>query len=129
MSKDETLFIVSAKGPYGVFWLSEPSALELRTLVTRDLAQLFPTVEEAQSAINKMPSGYKLAGVSFAVEYCDASAETRLLDEMRVVRPNKREEPETISAAESRTVADLDAGPKASRKWLSWATLAGLWQH
>jgi hypothetical protein len=112
-----------------MFWLSKPSPLGLRALVTRDLAQLFPTLEEAQSAINKMPSGYKLAGVSFAVEYCDSSTETRLLDEMRLIGSNKREEPETISGAESRTVADPVAEPKAPRKWLSWAKLGRLWQH
>jgi hypothetical protein len=122
--------VVRATGPNGIFWLSEPSSpIGLRALVTRDLAQVFPTVEEAQSAINNMPTGYKLARASFAVEYCDSSTDTRLLDEMRVIRPNKREEPETISGAESRTVADLDAEPKAPRKWLSWATLASLWQH
>jgi hypothetical protein len=128
MSNGESQFIVSAKGPYGVFWLGEPSALGLRTLVTRDLAQLFPTVEEAQSAIDKMASGYKLAGVSFAVEDSGSSTDSRV-HETRVIRPYKSEEPETISAAESRTVADLDAGPKAPTKWLSWAALARLWQH
>jgi hypothetical protein len=64
----QTQFVVRANGPWGISWLSELSALGLRTLVTCDLAQLFPTIEAAESAINKMPSGYELARVSFAIE-------------------------------------------------------------
>jgi hypothetical protein len=64
----QTQFVVRANGPCGISWLSELSALGLRTLVTRDRAQLFPTIEEAESAIDKMPTGYKLARVSFAIE-------------------------------------------------------------
>jgi hypothetical protein len=64
---DQTQFIVCAKGPCGFSWLSKLSALGLRTLVTRELAQTFPTLEAAESAINKMPTGYKLARISFEV--------------------------------------------------------------
>jgi hypothetical protein len=61
-------FLVTATGPYGVLWLSKPSDIGLRTLVKRDQADLFPTVEEAERAISQMPKGYKLARVSFAIE-------------------------------------------------------------
>jgi hypothetical protein len=62
------MFVVSAVGPTGVFWLSEPARHGLRTLVKHNQADHFPTVEAAQSAINKMPTGYKLARVSFEIE-------------------------------------------------------------
>jgi hypothetical protein len=65
---EETQFVVSAKGPTGIFWLSEPSSYGMRTLVTRDEAATFPTVEEAQSAIDNMSKGYQLARISFAIE-------------------------------------------------------------
>ena len=69
---EETLFVVSARGPTGIFWLSEPSPYGLRTLVTRDEAAIFATIEGAQSAIDKMSKGYQLARVSFAIELSDA---------------------------------------------------------
>jgi hypothetical protein len=61
-------FVVCATGPNGFFWLSKSSDLGLRTLVTRDQAEQFPTIEEAQRAIDGMPKGYKLARISFAIE-------------------------------------------------------------
>ena len=64
-------FVVAATGPTGSFWLSKPSNIGLRTLVTRDQAELFATVEDAQRAIKKMPQGYKLARIFFAVELND----------------------------------------------------------
>jgi len=62
------MFVVSAVGPTGVFWLSEPAHHGLRTLVIRNQADHFPTLEAARSAINKMATGYKLARVSFEIE-------------------------------------------------------------
>ena len=59
--------VVRATGPYGDFWLSR-SERGLRKLVTRDQADLFPTVEAAELAIKQMPRGYKLARVAFAIE-------------------------------------------------------------
>ena len=41
-------FVVSATGPNGVFWLSQPSAIGLRTLVARDQADLLTTIEAAE---------------------------------------------------------------------------------
>ena len=76
---DQTRFIVRAKGLCGISWLSKLSALGLRTLVTRDLAQLFPTIEAAESAINKMPTGYKLARIPFAIELSLKSTDRRVL--------------------------------------------------
>jgi len=61
-------FVVSATGPNGIFWLSKLSHVGLRTLVMRDQADQFPTIEEAQRAIDGMPKGYKLARMSFAIE-------------------------------------------------------------
>ena len=61
-------FVVSATGPNGVFWLSQPSAIGLRTLVARDQADLLTTIEAAERAIKEMPKGYRLARISFAIE-------------------------------------------------------------
>ena len=61
-------FVVAASGPTGSFWLSKPSNIGLRTLVTRDQAEVFATIEDAQRAVKEMPQGYKLARISFAVE-------------------------------------------------------------
>lgn len=61
-------FVVCATGPCGVFWLSKPSNFGLRTIVARDQAELFPTVEAAKRAIKRMPKGYRLARVAFAIE-------------------------------------------------------------
>ena len=61
-------FVVSATGPNGIFWLSKPENIGLRTLVTRDQADQFSTIEEAQRAIDAMPKGYKLARIRFAIE-------------------------------------------------------------
>jgi hypothetical protein len=68
-------FVVCATGPNGIFWLSKPSEIALRTLVIRDQADQFPTIEEAQRAIDDMPKGYKLARISFAIEL---SVESRI---------------------------------------------------
>jgi len=69
-------FLVTATGANGVFWLSKPSEIGLRTLVARDQAELFPSIEAAEHAIKRMPKGYKLARVSFAIEL---AAEVRSL--------------------------------------------------
>ncbi len=61
-------FVVSATGPSGVFWLGNPSSLGLRTLVAREEAEVFSSVEAAETAIKKMPKGYKVARVHFAIE-------------------------------------------------------------
>ena len=63
--------VVRATGPNGIFWLSELSRFGLRTLVTRNRAATFRNADEAQIAITRMPTGYKLAGVSFAIEPCE----------------------------------------------------------
>ena len=64
-------FVVAATGPTGSFWLSKPSNIGLRKLVTRDQAEVFATVADAQRAIREMPQGYKLARISFAIELND----------------------------------------------------------
>jgi hypothetical protein len=71
-------FVVSAKGPNGIFWLSKPANIGLRTLVTRDQADQFSTIEEAQRAIDAMPKGYKLARIRFAIELSVESRVTPL---------------------------------------------------
>jgi hypothetical protein len=138
------MFVVTAIGPNGVFWLSEPSEIGLRTLVSRDQAEVFPTHDAAERAIQEMPTGYKFARVSFATTLAGVSYAARadksaqpmwhLSDEPKTkigdlqdAQPN---EPETISDAASWTVADVPcSGPKASKNWLSWAALARLWQR
>ena len=64
-------FVVTATGPTGAFWLSKLNDIGLRTLVTRDQAFAFASVEDAQRAIKAMPEGYKLARISFAIELSD----------------------------------------------------------
>ncbi len=71
-------FVVTATGPGGIYWLSKPTAAGLRTLVTRDRADEFPTVADAQSAIKQMPSAFRLAGVSFAIELAGSTQIARL---------------------------------------------------
>jgi hypothetical protein len=71
-------FVVSATGPSGIFWLSKPGIAGLRSLVTRDCADEFSTVADAQQAIKDMPRAFKLARVSFAIE---------LSGDFRVTRP------------------------------------------
>jgi hypothetical protein len=66
-------FVVRATGPTGIFWLSELSRFGLRTLVTRNRAATFRNADEAQIAISRMPGGYRLAGVSFAIESCEST--------------------------------------------------------
>jgi hypothetical protein len=61
-------FVVSATSPSGVFWLSRPSSLGLRTLVACEKAEDFSSFEAAERAIKKMPKGYKLAQVHFGIE-------------------------------------------------------------
>jgi hypothetical protein len=137
-------FVVSANGPYGVFWLSKLSEIGLRTLVTRDQADVFPTIEDAQRAITTMPQGYKLAKISFAIELAGELRAARAPQSAQLARPMSHEpkntigevhnlqsgEPETISGAECGTVGDEPAGGlKAWRKWFSRAALARLWQR
>jgi hypothetical protein len=64
-------FVVAAIGPTGAYWLSKLNDIGLRTLVTRDQAFAFASVEDAQHAIKAMPQGYKLARISFAIELSD----------------------------------------------------------
>ena len=64
-------FVVAATGPTGAFWLSKLNGIGLRTLVARDQAFAFASVEDAQRAIKAMPEGYKLARISFAIELSD----------------------------------------------------------
>jgi len=61
-------FVVSATGQSGVFWLSKPSSLGLRTLVSREEAELLLSAAAAERAIKKMAKGYKPAHVQFAIE-------------------------------------------------------------
>jgi hypothetical protein len=134
------MFVVTATGPTGVFWLSKPSELGLRTLVARNLAEIFPTLEEAEVAIKQMPEGYKFAGVSFGIALAvDLAAArpsrfsepgTRVSDETTdTMVPVKDVQPEaeTISDAATATVSDVTAGEPTARKW--WDTLSKLWHR
>jgi hypothetical protein len=137
-------FVVSATGPTGVFWLGKPSEVGLRTLVARDQADVFPTLEDAQSVIKTMPAGFKLASISFAIELAGEVPAARTRRSAQLVRRKADEpkttighpqnlqsdEPETISGTECRTVSDIPTGKrKALRKWFSWTALAELWRR
>jgi hypothetical protein len=88
-------FVVSATGPSGVFWLSKQSSLGLRTLVSREEADLFSSVEAAERAITKMPKGYKLAHVRFAIELSGDLRRARTGQSTHSVTPPEKPEPDT----------------------------------
>ena len=135
------MFVVTATGPTGVFWLSKPSELALRTLVARNQAEIFPTLEEAELAIKRMPEGYKFAGVSFGIALaCElraprpapsAQPARHVGDEttntMVGVKDAKTNEPETISDAATLTVSDVSPDELTAGTW--WASLARLWHR
>ncbi|HXY32588.1 MAG TPA: hypothetical protein VEI07_00080 [Planctomycetaceae bacterium] len=138
---ESTRFVVSATGQYGVFWLGKPSEIGLRTLVPRDQADVFPTLEEAKRAIKTMPEGYQLAKISFAVELAGGLLAAQPAQVVRHINDEPKtairdlenlhsDESETISGAECRTVGDAPADESKSwRKWFSLAALAKLWQR
>ena len=137
------MFVVTATGPTGVYWLSKPSDIGLRRLVAWDQAELFPTFEDAELAIKKMPEGYKFAGISFAIELsgelhaarAELSAEgvRHVSDEpestMSDVRHLQGDEPETISDAAGNTIGDVPAGEPKTSRMRFWRALARLLQR
>ena len=65
-------FVVKTIGRTGMtFWLSPPSADGFRTIVDREIADVFPTVEDAHAAIGKMPQLFRDAETLFSVESND----------------------------------------------------------
>jgi hypothetical protein len=61
-------FVISATGPTGTYWLSEPNEKGLRSLARREDAGVFPTIAAADHAIAQMALSFANAGILFAVE-------------------------------------------------------------
>jgi hypothetical protein len=65
-------YIVLGISPNGyVVWLSAPCYRGIRAVTTRETAQVFPTVKEAEAAITELPQAIADAGLSFVVEEAD----------------------------------------------------------
>jgi hypothetical protein len=62
-------FVVKITGEAGnVTWLAFPDQRGFRTLGTRQMAELFENVEDAQIAIGEMQRLFFVTGLEFAVE-------------------------------------------------------------
>jgi hypothetical protein len=65
-------FVVKATGVRGnVCWLSAANASGFRTLATREDADVFQTVNDAHTAIAKLPPAFEDIGLIFSVESTD----------------------------------------------------------
>jgi hypothetical protein len=65
-------FVVKALGRTGtVCWLSEADETGSRSLATRSMAGVFNTIQDAQTAIVKLPRAYQDAGLVFYIERAD----------------------------------------------------------
>lgn len=61
-------FVVRATGLAGtISWLSAANENGIRTLVTREMADVFQTVREALAAIDALPSTFGEVGLNFDV--------------------------------------------------------------
>jgi hypothetical protein len=66
---DEPLhFVVSATGPSATFWLGDPKETGLRSLVPRERAAVFPTMEDATAAVARMHQAFTSVGYLFSIE-------------------------------------------------------------
>jgi len=62
-------FVVKITSPTGnTCWLTSPGADGIRTLGTRERAEIFPTETGARVAIAKMPQTFKESGLIFSIE-------------------------------------------------------------
>jgi hypothetical protein len=61
-------FVVRATGATGTYWLSEPNDKGLRSLVPRERAAVFQTINSAGVAIDQMPHAFESASIIFTVE-------------------------------------------------------------
>jgi hypothetical protein len=62
-------FVVKVTGEAGnVTWLAFPDQRGFRTLGTRQMAELFENVDDAQSAIAEMQRMFFVTGLEFSVE-------------------------------------------------------------
>jgi hypothetical protein len=65
-------FVVKATSQTGnVTWLAFADERGFRTLATRQMAEIFPSVEDAQSAINMMQRAFLVTGLVFSIEPAD----------------------------------------------------------
>jgi hypothetical protein len=65
-------FVIKAMGRTGtVCWLSDANEAGFRTLATREMAGVFQTAADAQTAIAKLPRAFRDAGLIFYVERAD----------------------------------------------------------
>ena len=61
-------YLVKAVSASGVVtWLTEPDVDGARCVSIRERAESFQTVEDAKSAIAKMPDAFTIAGIEFTV--------------------------------------------------------------
>jgi len=61
-------FVVRATGRTGtISWLSAANSEGIRTLTTREHADVFQTVADAHAAIAKLPQAFEDAGMIFSV--------------------------------------------------------------
>jgi hypothetical protein len=78
-------FVVKAVGQTGtVCWLSEADATGFRSLAPRSMAGVFNTVQDAQTAIVKLPRAFRDAGLVF---YEAGQAVGALSDASRCIGP------------------------------------------
>jgi hypothetical protein len=65
-------FVVNATSKTGnVSWLAVADERGFHTLATRQLAETFPSVEEAQSAISHLQQAFLAASLVFSIESAD----------------------------------------------------------
>jgi hypothetical protein len=65
-------FVVKATSQTGnVTWLAFADERGFHTLATRQMAEIFPSVEDAQSAINMMQRAFLVTGLVFSIEPAD----------------------------------------------------------
>jgi hypothetical protein len=64
-------YVVKADSARGATWLLPPSSHGVRSISIRENADIFPSVEEAEAAIAKMPPAFAAAGIFFSVEEAD----------------------------------------------------------
>jgi hypothetical protein len=65
-------FVVKATSQTGnVTWLAFADERGYRTLATRQMAEIFPSVEDAQSAISTMQRAFLATDLVFSIESAD----------------------------------------------------------
>jgi hypothetical protein len=63
-------FVVTVTSPNGTDWLSEPNETGVRSLVPRESAAVFRSIEDARDAIARMHQELASVGALFSIEAC-----------------------------------------------------------